>query len=113
MPKNTFAVVLRRWWRMDEALDSRGRLHVPTFAQRHGVSQKQVRRDLVALGKFRGWFYDEYEHKFPGGELYRWDDEGKAADRPWSYAEGIPRLFHGAPPPSQPTKKPRQSLCEE
>jgi hypothetical protein len=77
--RNQAAKVLRRWMAIDAALAAAKGLHVPTFADTHGVSTTTILRDLkafCAVGQYVAW------KRRKGGWEYR-----------WRYRSGVARMF--------------------
>lgn len=83
MPKNSSIDVLKRWMALDGLLTGRGehtaRLKAGPFAKKWGVSEKTVRRDLLAF-------------KEMGQEIRQCQFEGDRAPR-WYYPNGVQPLF--------------------
>jgi hypothetical protein len=79
--KQSSAVILGRWLDLDHELGNGQGVHVPTFAEEHGVSERTVRRDIAvfkAIGQDAtcGWV------------------RGPGAHVRWTYREGIAPLFY-------------------
>jgi hypothetical protein len=78
MPKNSSADILRRWQAMDAML-TRGRLFVASFARKWNVSMRTVKRDLNA--------FEELGQRVKRG--YEWE----IAEHYWRYVAGQRPLF--------------------